>query len=632
MRRFLLYLIAIIAAAPAVCAGAGKPADIAKYEIGVTRMSADYPTPGTEIANRRPVITVSFARLLTPADPNTVVFMVNGVDVTGVADITPSYAIFTPAKDLKPGAYEVRVTASDVNRNAIEPLAWTFRIKGERPALRRSGPGEVLEGIDATTGSLQISADNVSADYTRGPFFDPSALFREQEGTRANVDLSFNNVSEGRSITASYRHDTLPYFNGAEDKFRMFYYDDNFSSALGNFRFRLSDLTVAGAELEGARVDLPREDWTFTLFGGRSQDPGVSGSFRQLAGGVSAAYKWGDNNTTAVTALSASEDNDPGIAALTGMSPSRDDIISVRHVYSGGPFSADIEGAENTRKARGGAGKARDSAAKLKLRASGGKASGGAEIYSIGKNFYPVSDSNEKYILNDRRGFKVDAEASPLRLLRTGGEYERFEEGAGGLLTNRGSAFVAVGAKAGPALTFRADKLASERGVVSESSGVTFSAAAAGKKGSFNASRVSASWQNVDYSADKVSSDMDVAILSLAGKYGNDFGYAFGYSSGDGQSANAAMAGIPAKSSNISASVDWAVLSRLTWSCGFESLSNSGLNASNRERRYKTVFKFQVDDVYDLSLGYDGVRYSDNVTPGNGYRQNIIRTGMGMKF
>ena len=407
-----------------------------KDEMGLLRMQVMYPQPGETIEPGRPMISADASHLETPLDPQTVTVVLNGAEVTDNAEIAPSYVVYQPLEPLPAGRYEIRITAKNVKREDIEPLAWTFTIAGEGPAPE-AGPE-----ADNTSGRLIFSSDYIDADYTPQTAVDVSDLFREKEGAKLNVDFNFSNISEGRTILASYRRETQYYTDIELDKARMNYYDANFSAALGHFWFKLSPLTVLGTELAGVRIDKEYGRWTLTGFGGRTQDPSTGGTFKQSTGGLRASYAWGARNTTHLTGLAAWEYNDPFYNQTA--TPARDEIAGLFHEYKySDRILANVELATNMRRVQHQAAN-HDSAFRLYAKANGDMHTFEAEVYRIDENFLPIAEGSARFLKNDRDGWRAKASVRPAEPVNIGGEYEEYDTDSTGRNTRRHNAFVSI--------------------------------------------------------------------------------------------------------------------------------------------------------------------------------------------
>ena len=613
-----LALLALLCFAAPLAAQTGTDERL-KDDMGLLRMQAIYPEPGEQIQDPQPMITVDAGMLEAPLDPQTVVLTLNGSDITDDAEVTPAYIVYTPPDSLLAGTYEVRVTAKDVNKADIEPLAWTFIVLGEA--------GQVVEEeADNTTGRLVMSMDYAQADYVPQSAVDISQLFREKEGTKLNTDLNFTNASGGRTILAAYHRETQYYTDIELDKARMNYYDSNFTAAVGNFWFRLSDLTVYGTELAGIRIDKEAGPWGMMVFAGRTQDPSTGGTFKQNAAGLRGSYKWNANNMTYVTVLAAHEKDDPFYAQSAA--PSRDRLAGIYHEYTYNEHvRAAVEVSGNERRVLGDSWK-RSGAARARVSASDDDYSLEGEYYAIDDGFMPIAEGSSKLLKNDRDGFRIKGSYKPWGFLTFGGEYEDYDTESTNQNTKRDSAFVGVSHGAIQTLSYRHGSLTSD-GADSETNALVgvFLVPAAGN---FTETRIAVGWQNIDYATATVRTDTTVTTYSLNTWYRDRLGLGFSYSHSDTDNLIDLTQN---KNTNLSMGLTWNIIpSRWIWTGRYESLKNTGSSADNREKRVKNAFKYIFNKTCAVNVGFDRITYSDTVTPAYNYDEDIYRSGVEWNF
>lgn len=606
------------------CVALAQTGDRLKADMGLTQMKPMYPLPGSEITDTRPMITIDLSGLETPVSPSTVIMLVNGSDVTQKADINPSYILFQPITDLPPGSYEVRVTAQNVNGQAVEPLGWKFVIKGAAPSRQ-------AEDGDRTTGNLNISNDFVFADYSPQNAFDITSIFEEKEGSKLNVDFNFTNISEGRTVIGSYNRKTRSYTGQSQDKWRYYYLNTHFDAVAGNYWLDLSDLTVAGTEMLGVKIDKRDGPWKFQFFSGRSQDPSTSGGFKQVTSGMRGDYEWSQRSRTLVTLLSAYE-LDRGETTATNV-PARDDIISVRHeVDASNNVSATLEVAHNIRKPQTG-GASRNDAYKFLITGVANAVSGEIEVYNIPRDFVPVAEGSSRTLNSNREGFRAQADYSVTEWLDTGVEYEEYDADAS-LSTaaesvRYGNGYVTISTDVMPALTFRRSKLTSSQGTTSESDSVSMFLLAPATF-VFPAARLNVSWQDVDFTAPALSTNSRVWLFSVNTPLTSTLDLSAYYSTSDLTTSLTATA---TNQKNMSLGLNWRIIpDRLVWSGKYELLKNTGASSDNRKKQVLSSFNYQTTQDYALTLSTDFVSYSDAVNPAFTYDQNIWRTGVEWDF
>ena len=635
MKQRIQNILAIALLAVFICPAVSRAQEEHKDEMGLTRLKAVYPEDGATIADAAPMISVDASALESPMDSQTVTLTLNGTDVTGNAEVTPAYVVYTPPEPLPDGQYEVRVTAQDMNKKAIEPLAWIFIIK--TTAGTQAGtetPGQPLKK-DNTSGRLAIAPDIVSAKYIPQSNVDVTELFREKEGTKLNVDFSFANTSAGRTLLGAYHRETQSYTDIELDAGRLNYYDSNFSAAMGDFWFSLSDLTVLGTQMNGLRLDKNYGPWAMTFFAGRTQNPSTSGTFKQHTTGLHGAFAWDDKNTTSFTMLHARETNNlyfsesqsvSGFGVIAG--PAWDNIAGLMHEYK---FSDDISaGFETARAVRGSSATpaAHDGASRLFFNGTYKELFGEAELYTIDKNFFPIAEGSARYLKNDRDGFRLKGRYHPITPITLGGEYERYETDSAGTRTTRGNAFVGVSIGALQSLTYTRGKLAT-RTTLTDTNGVS-ALVVVPPTSVLTETRISTAWQDIDYTFAGAVINTEIILFSINTAYKDKLSFSFGFSRGRTEDIIALTA---VTNRNYSIGLNWNVIPfKLLWTNRYEHTRNSGDSSDNVESRVKSAVKYVFNETYSMDFGYERLSLNDKISPVYDYKQHIIRGGMEMRF
>lgn len=591
-----------------------------KDEMGLSRMQVIYPPAGATIEEDQPMIGADSSSLETPVDPESVRVFLNGADVSDSAEITPSYVIYEPPGPLAPGLYEVRITAENIDNEAIEPLTWTFSILGEEaPAA--------VDQRDNTTGRLVVSTDYVDASYTPRSSISVNDIFREKEGMKLNADLTFTNISEGRTISGSYHRETQYYTDVELDKARLDYRDEEFDATLGHFWLKLSELTLLGAELMGARAFRRDDEWALTLFSGRTQDPSTSGDFWQLASGLQGSYDWNAAHRTYLTALSAYEKT--GATGVTANPPARDEIVSILHQYRYSPLiTATFEAAANNRRENNDDPADHDSAMRFALTGSRNAVTGELEAYRIEENFLPVAEGSSKYLNSDREGFRARGSWRAAEFVDIGGEYEQYDTFSEEKTTKRGNAYIALISRDVGTLRYRYSKLTSG-GTLSETDAVTgmllIPATAIFAEG-----RLTAGWQNIQYDSASTLTDTTIKMLSLNSSFKDILAFSVSYSESETDNMTTLTT---SESSNFALGLNWSVIPfKLLWNGRYELVESSGSTSDNEEQRIKTGIKYILDDTYAFNLKWENIDYDDAAAPAFNYTQNIVRTGVEWDF
>ncbi len=618
---------------------------INKEELGLLKLVAVYPEPGSIISDKLPMITADASSLESHVDTNSVKVFLNGADVTSDSEIAPTYIVYQPPTPLTDGIYEVRISASNIAGNTIEPLTWTFTIGTGTPRQQTPDqPAEISEPTDNTTGRLSFSVDSVSAFFTPNNAVDTTQLFREKEGAKFNTDLTFTNSSDSRTITGTFHRETQDYTDVEQDRGRLNYYGTNYSAALGYFWFSLSDLTITGTELAGLSVDKTYGRWDYTFFAGRTQDPSSGSATRQNALGTKAAFNWNQNNTTAATFVQ-SRDSDKDDSYLTNgtAAPETNSITAIMHTFSlDKNWKFSLEEAHASRNPRDGS-RTGDFASRFTFQGNATRYTVSGEAYNIGANYLPVSEGGSKYLKSNREGFKIKLDTKRISIFNAGGEYESYDTdettSAQALSTERSTAFIAISSGILQTLSVRKSYLTSG-GVLSDTDSDTTGVNAVILLPSYGVmaeTRISAGWQTINYSilyssAAYTDTETEVLNLGLSTAYKDILSFSSSYSDSD---SDILSSGTPRKSRNrnYNFGLNWNIIPFKFFAASrYEIVRNTGTDIDNQEDRLKNTLKYVFDEKYSATLSYDTTTYRDEINPVYDYKQRTLRTGMEMSF
>jgi len=591
-----------------------------KDEMGLLRLKIVNPESNAAIDDTKPVIGADASQLEVPLDPGTVTVAVDGVDVTQSSEITTGYIVYRPPSPLTPGKHEVRITAKDINRKDIEPLTWTFNIKGaEKTGTgNKNGNGTVR---------LVTSTDYVAAQYTPQPYIDVTQLFREKKGLKQNADLSFTNISEGRTLIGSYHRETQPYSGTVIDKGRLNYSDPNFDATLGSAWFALSDLTVTGAELDGLRIHKKNGPWDLTMFSGRTQDPSTSGGYKQMATGLKSTYGWNEKNSTSVTALSAYENETTGSITVNPL-PAKDNMLSFLQEYDPNQnVKATLEYSLDGHKERSKT-YTHDDAVQFSLKGSVDSVTGELTAYNYGENFFPIAEGSSKYLENDRKGFLGRGVWQAKSFLRLGGEYETYDTNTDKVNTRRNSDFVAVSHGALQTLQYQKAKLVSF-GTDSKTDSVT-GVVIIPATGAFTETKLLLGWRDTSYTGAAIQTESKTQLFGINSSYRDVLGFAVSYNK---TNTNNVLALATSENTSMSTALNWNIIPfKLMWTGKYEKDENSGTNIGNDEKQISAAFKYVFDKTYTFNLGWENIKYSDSISTVFDYTQNILRSGVEWSF
>ena len=88
---------------------------------------------------------------------------VDGVDVTGSAQVTATQVTYTPSEALGGGLHDVTVRVVDFAKNAVES-SWSFRVDAEAPEILEPAPSDTSLPADALP---VVTKSELMADFDR---------------------------------------------------------------------------------------------------------------------------------------------------------------------------------------------------------------------------------------------------------------------------------------------------------------------------------------------------------------------------------------------------------------------------------------------------------------------------------
>jgi len=626
VRDWLAYILIILATAATGTISAAVEAPDSEIPAS-PGMQIIYPGPGEVTETMDPTIAVDMTGLKTPVETTTVSIVLDGADVTSFADVTPSYILYKPPVDLPAGNHTVTVKAMDTTKKDIPPLEWSFKIPDLKPVK-----------TDNTTGRLTMSTDYGRADFQPSSMYDVNEIIAEKEGMKLNVDLDFTNISEGRTIIGSIHRETQDYTDIEIDRGRIDYYDSDIEASLGYFWIDLSEFTVAGTELGGIRVDRDNGPWHHTFFGGRTQDPSTSGTYKQFTTGFKTSYTWSSSNNTSLTLLDAQEKDNPFYNQLPGNDPARDQIASLMHQFNfNKKFYAVLEAAKNKRRISSASTK-NDSAVKLKLKGTYEIFTTEFQLYDIDENFFPVAGGNAKFLYNNREGFMGKVTARPIRWLTAGGLYEEYDSAEDSVTdpekeTKRKNAFVALSPGRHVNITYRKNNLSTSEQTESDTDSVTATLSFT-EGGYFTKTRLSAGWNDIEYtdtgSPMQIFIDNTIFSLGFRTTAGNRLDLSASYSKSD---VDAIMVPSSTTTKKYSYGLDWyAIPRRLTWSWDYSQSDSSGTSVDTDETTLKTLIEYVSNREFTYTLGWDTISHTNAINPSFNYDEDIWRSGVKWNF
>ena len=120
------------AAKPVLLASLGAPVAVPAIAADLSsQIAAEAPAPGSSTTELQPAISVSFQSPVNPAD---VSLMVDGVDITTLAQVTESKVSFTPPMALQGGEHTVNLTVGS------DATSWKFTVQAPVSPVAPSAP------------------------------------------------------------------------------------------------------------------------------------------------------------------------------------------------------------------------------------------------------------------------------------------------------------------------------------------------------------------------------------------------------------------------------------------------------------------------------------------------------------
>ncbi len=137
------------------------------------------PRAGSFVSGARPSLATDFADPESGVDPASVVFKLDGADLTSEADVTAEKFAWGALVALNEGAHDVEVKAADRAGN-VATATWSFTVDLTPPALsivEPAGPvvtgtprptiaviyGDALSGLDPITLEITVDSTNITA-------------------------------------------------------------------------------------------------------------------------------------------------------------------------------------------------------------------------------------------------------------------------------------------------------------------------------------------------------------------------------------------------------------------------------------------------------------------------------------
>ncbi|MGH7451652.1 MAG: hypothetical protein ACRENG_09930, partial [bacterium] len=146
------------------------------------------PEPFSALAAKEVVIAASFMTE-TPIDSTSNKILLDGVNVTRKAEISPAIVSYTPAT-IAPGEHTVTISARDQLGTVVEPQSWRFQVSGKAEEMAEANSTRRATGVVYSEmrrekfSGRSLNNTNIGADLSgnTGPlFYSASAYFTSLE-------------------------------------------------------------------------------------------------------------------------------------------------------------------------------------------------------------------------------------------------------------------------------------------------------------------------------------------------------------------------------------------------------------------------------------------------------------------
>ena len=337
MKKMLYALMILICAmqmGPIFAAeeAAAEPVVVAQAGAAVDESSAGgeilNPYPGEEIVDRQPMVGVKLPQPDTPLDPTTIKIFIDGEDVTAETQVSVEYIFYVPSIPMKMGSHNVRLTYSDINGAALDPLSWTFNVVAKKVEVQK--PTEY--GPPVTNGRLVLQIADINLDNaSRGSNWAETDI-KYQESVDTTANLSFMHKFYGKSLRGSYER-TVEQITGRTNDWAKFeYLDDENRILFGDTPITsrtFTPMTITGVKLRGfMHTYMANPKYDFTTFWGRTQEP-HNGRYKRFTLGMKVDTSTSKNNKVKVILLNSKE---TGQSSTTSV-PNHDTLASISNDF-----------------------------------------------------------------------------------------------------------------------------------------------------------------------------------------------------------------------------------------------------------------------------------------------------------
>lgn len=288
------------------------------------------PYVGEEITDRQPMIGVKLPQLDPPIAPTTIMFFVDGSDVTAETNVSTEYLFYTPQIPLKLGNHNVRITYKDTAGTDQPSVQWDFTVV-ERIVTRVVAPP--VEQKPSTTGRLNLQFEDIHLNKAIRPSTVDEADIRYPEALNTTANLSFTSKFYGKTLKGSYQRTVEQITGRANDYFRFDYMYKNDMVTIGDRPVTsrdFSELTMNGVRLRGVyAIHRLNPKYLLTWVNGRTREP-HNGRYKRYTNGVKINTKTSKNHEVGLILLRSAEHGQ----STSTLVPEKDTIAGLNSAFT----------------------------------------------------------------------------------------------------------------------------------------------------------------------------------------------------------------------------------------------------------------------------------------------------------
>jgi len=288
------------------------------------------PYVGEEITDRQPMIGVKLPQLDPPIEPTSIMFFVDGSDVTSETNVSTEYLFYTPQIPMKLGNHNVRITYKDTAGTDQPSVQWDFTVV-ERIVTRVVAPP--VEQKPSTTGRLNLQFEDIHLNKAMRPDSVDEADIRYPEALNTTANLNFTSTFYGKTLKGNYQRTVEQITGRSNDYFRFDYLFKNNVVTIGDRPVTSSDfseLTMNGVRLRGVyAVNRVNPKYLLTWVNGRTREP-QNGRYKRYTNGMKINTRTSKNHEVGLILLRSAEHGE----STTTLVPGKDTIAALTSAFT----------------------------------------------------------------------------------------------------------------------------------------------------------------------------------------------------------------------------------------------------------------------------------------------------------